>query len=73
LAQLNGEFGYEDSFYQEYWNEDQIKNKHILFFPLSAHVFYVIFIVVCTMALMNLLVGLAVSDVIVSQMFIGHG
>lgn len=56
VVMMIGELEFEDLFYND--NE-----RHPQLYPITSHAIYFIFIILVTVILMNLLVGLAVSDI----------
>jgi hypothetical protein len=58
---MSGELEYEDIFY----NNGDVQ----IHYPLTAHAMFLIFVLLVTVILTNLLVGLAVSDIQVLRNF----
>lgn len=56
VMMMSGELEYEDIFYNNCTNSQ-------IHYPLTAHAMFLIFVVLVTVILTNLLVGLAVSDI----------
>ncbi|NP_001296484.1 transient receptor potential channel pyrexia [Bombyx mori] len=56
VMMMSGELEYEDIFYNNCTNSE-------IYYPLTAHIMFLIFVLLVTVILTNLLVGLAVSDI----------
>lgn len=56
VMMMSGELEYEDIFYNNCTNSE-------IYYPLTAHIMFTIFVLLVTVILTNLLVGLAVSDI----------
>ena len=63
---MSGELNYEDLFYsvkkRDENGEVQTDVKNMLY-PVTAHILFGAFVLIITIVMMNLLVGLAVSDI----------
>jgi len=68
---MSGEVDYQDLFYSSDGESEKFKTwgrgaEMDLFHPVTAHFLYAAFVIIISIVLMNLLVGLAVSDIQVS-------
>lgn len=61
VIMMSGELEYEDIFYNNCTNSE-------IHYPVTAHAMFLIFVLLVTVILTNLLVGLAVSDIQVCQL-----
>jgi hypothetical protein len=69
LTMLVGELEYEDLFYKREREERRDGEVRELFYPITSYVLYTVFLLLVTIVVMNLLVGLAVSDIQVSSKY----